>query len=238
MPDKEPIEINEYGQPVDTELALKEHFARVDAAAKEMELVATRNANDDYRRQIRRGIVDQAYSRKELVDIAVIQSIQEGVLEKTKAENDKLKAAIRKHRDQKSDDRCWLDDVNLYRVLGGQEWDDYRSDLPPKCEFLESCARFWEQRQRPVDLKAAEYDESVPMTIRQLEDEVTRLRAACQSALDLSDHADGCGWFDIPINDLNGSTESLARQYAACDCHKKECRAALSPKPEETDVPA
>jgi hypothetical protein len=33
------------------------------------------------------------------------------------AERDRLRAAIRTHRDQRGDDRCWLDDEELYRAL-------------------------------------------------------------------------------------------------------------------------
>ena len=74
-----------------------------------------------------------------------------------------LEAAIRKHRDQRGDDRCWLDDMELYAVLG-----DARVDLtlPPKDEFLGHCARFWECRQRHEDPEDAvdEYKNSEPMS--------------------------------------------------------------------------
>lgn len=55
-----------------------------------------------------------------------------------------LETAIRNHRDQKGDNRCWLDDLELYKVLNDGKSGDL--SLPPKCEFLESCSRFWEQR--------------------------------------------------------------------------------------------
>jgi hypothetical protein len=32
-------------------------------------------------------------------------------------ELDSLRDAVRKHRDQRGDDRCWLDDEELYRAL-------------------------------------------------------------------------------------------------------------------------
>lgn len=59
----------------------------------------------------------------------------------------RLTSAIRKHRDEKGDDRCWLDDYQLYSVLpeGGR----HDSSLPPEGEFLESCRRFWARRQAP-----------------------------------------------------------------------------------------
>ncbi len=56
-----------------------------------------------------------------------------------------LEAAIRKHRSQKLDDRCWLDDEELYSALD----DGVKADtaLPPKETFLSNCNRFWECRQ-------------------------------------------------------------------------------------------
>jgi hypothetical protein len=83
-------------------------------------------------------------------------------------EIERLKAAIREHRDQRGDDRCWEDDAKLYAVLGegGAE-----TALPPKAEFLKSCERFYEQRQCPAVKGKAE-----GMTIAQLEAEIERLR--------------------------------------------------------------
>lgn len=64
-----------------------------------------------------------------------------------------LETAIQKHRDQRGDDRCWLDDLELYAVLGdGAEAD---LTLPPREEFLGNCARFFECRQRNADHRAA-----------------------------------------------------------------------------------
>jgi hypothetical protein len=77
----------------------------------------------------------------------------------------RTRAAIRDHRDQKSDDRCFIDDLVLYGCLP-EGSADVDFCLPPKCEFLESCARFWEQRQSGADKISAP-----AMTIRQLEDE-------------------------------------------------------------------
>ena len=82
----------------------------------------------------------------------------------------KLKTAIRKHSDQRGDDRCWLDDIELYDALG-EESAGVNMTLPPKCEFLKSCERFWEQRQ--FQKQEPSPDE---MTIGQLQNEVKRLR--------------------------------------------------------------
>lgn len=62
----------------------------------------------------------------------------------------RLRRAIRIHRDARGHDRCWLDDIELYRVLGG-EIPGSDPALPPRCEFLERCATYWERRQRPED---------------------------------------------------------------------------------------
>src|SRR5580692_109822 len=53
------------------------------------------------------------------------------------------------------------------------------------------------------------------------------LLAACQMALELSGHADGCRWFDIPLS-RHGSKQSQAEQAEACDCHLKALRAAIA----------
>jgi hypothetical protein len=54
------------------------------------------------------------------------------------------------------------------------------------------------------------------------------LLAACRSSLELSQHADGCGWFDIPTKELNGSEHSQAKQREKCNCHLKFCREAIA----------
>ena len=90
-------------------------------------------------------------------------------IDEQKAELDRLKAAIRKHRDQKDDDRCWMDDQELYAVLG-HEGVQADTGLPPRDEFLESCRRFYDQRQAPHDRKPA----AGCMTIAQLQWELAR----------------------------------------------------------------
>jgi hypothetical protein len=79
----------------------------------------------------------------------------------------RLESAIRTHRDQRGDDRCWLDDHALYSVLDDAPEPSNHLALPPKCEFLKSCERYWEQRQTPDDKASGKNGP----TIRQLEDE-------------------------------------------------------------------
>jgi hypothetical protein len=92
-----------------------------------------------------------------------------------------LEDAIRNHRDQKGDDRCFLDDMELYKVLGDKVPFDNR--LPPKCDFLESCKRFWEQRQYPPEKDHISLPDD--MTIAQLTEEVKRLREKRIEAQDI-----------------------------------------------------
>jgi hypothetical protein len=60
----------------------------------------------------------------------------------------RLRKGIRNHRDQKNDDRCWLDDYALYALLGE---DQPNTALPPTEEFMANCRRFCESRQKPGD---------------------------------------------------------------------------------------
>lgn len=64
------------------------------------------------------------------------------------AEVMKLRGEIRYHRDQKGHDRCWIDDVKLYKALpeGATELANFR--LPCREEFMQGCKRFWETRQK------------------------------------------------------------------------------------------
>ena len=56
----------------------------------------------------------------------------------------KLENAINHHRKQKSDDRCWLDDLELYAVLGDDVLPD--NSLPCKEKFLNNCSRYYDNR--------------------------------------------------------------------------------------------
>jgi hypothetical protein len=56
-----------------------------------------------------------------------------------------LEAGIRAHRDARGHDRCWIDDLALYALLPGEPLADLR--LPPRCEFMAECERYWEHRQ-------------------------------------------------------------------------------------------
>ena len=66
-----------------------------------------------------------------------------------KEEIKKLRSLIRYHKDQKDDDRCWVDDIRLYEALP-EGCVGYDSTLPPEDVFLDNCKRFCRSRQVPV----------------------------------------------------------------------------------------
>ena len=61
----------------------------------------------------------------------------------------KLRSVIRYHKNQKGDDRCWVDDLRLYEALP-EGADGHDSTLPTEEVFLENCKRFCRSRQVPV----------------------------------------------------------------------------------------
>lgn len=83
------------------------------------------------------------------------------------AERDKLLAAIRKHRDERGDSRCWLDDEELYKSLP----EGYTPPARDTCVELERCRQYIASRHNP----ATEYV-SPQHRIEELETEVARLQ--------------------------------------------------------------
>ena len=61
----------------------------------------------------------------------------------------KLRAAIRSHRDQKGDDRCWMDDVELYKNLPEGVVDADFSLLSDE-QFRRNCDVYIQNRKCPV----------------------------------------------------------------------------------------
>lgn len=60
-----------------------------------------------------------------------------------------LRKAIRKHRDQCGDDRCWLDDEELYAMLPeGKGTADTRLNDP--AVMLECCKQYIQHRHNPA----------------------------------------------------------------------------------------
>lgn len=56
----------------------------------------------------------------------------------------RLRTAIETHRAQRADDRCWLDDLELYKVLGDEAEPDNR--VGDKYQMLANCVRFIDNR--------------------------------------------------------------------------------------------
>lgn len=77
-----------------------------------------------------------------------IAGIIDQALASQSAEVKQLRNAIRNHRDQRGDDRCWMDDRELYAVLPEGTGDaDLRLHGPE--EMLENCKRYIASRQNP-----------------------------------------------------------------------------------------
>lgn len=66
-----------------------------------------------------------------------------------------LEEGIAEHRDQNGDDRCFLDDQQLYALMGDGKLADMT--LPPAEVFLESCRRYHASRQPESALYAAQH---------------------------------------------------------------------------------
>jgi hypothetical protein len=63
------------------------------------------------------------------------------------AELERLRAAVRKHRDARGHDRCWENDLELYAALPeGPPPSPLWPQLPPRCEFLARCEEYYESQ--------------------------------------------------------------------------------------------
>jgi len=93
-------------------------------------------------------------------------------------EYNRLLEAIRKHRDQRADDRCWLDDIELYKELPEGVADaDLR--LPPPLEMMSNCLRYIGCRQNPDETYVSSQRE-----IERLETQVAKLQAMLDGTWD------------------------------------------------------
>jgi hypothetical protein len=71
---------------------------------------------------------------------------QMAVLQRQAREGERLQQAIRQHRDEKGDDRCWMDDERLYAVLP----EGYTPPARDSSVELENCRRFIACRRNPA----------------------------------------------------------------------------------------
>ena len=61
-----------------------------------------------------------------------------------------IRAAVREHRDQIGDYRCWVDDEVLYhRIL--PELSGVQPTVPPASEFIRLCESYFNRRQDPCE---------------------------------------------------------------------------------------
>lgn len=105
-----------------------------------------------------------------------------------------LLAAVRKHRDQKGDDRCWLDDRELYAVLPEGVADaDLRLHNP--AEMLRNCQRYIASRQDPSQSYV-----SPQRRIEELEAEVLRLKSKCGKLFNYVSHRRDCPTASRPLH--------------------------------------
>lgn len=89
------------------------------------------------------------------------------LLEYFYARGNKYAAAIRKHRDQRGDDRCWLDDEELYRVLP----EGYVAPYRDSSVELDLCRQYIACRHNPNTVYV-----SPQRRIEELELEVSKLK--------------------------------------------------------------
>lgn len=112
---------------------------------------------------------------------------------------EELEAAIRNHRDQRGDDRCWLDDEGLYLVLS----EGYEPPARDTTVELDNCKRFIACRQNP----ATEYVSP--------QREISDLKALVIDLMEYSRHMEGCsGPFGYPCKCL--FSEVVRRAQEAC----------------------
>jgi hypothetical protein len=67
---------------------------------------------------------------------------------------DELEDAIRKHRAQTGHSQCWENDIELYEVLGDNEYNFEAHDtLPPQEEFMTNCKKYYDSRLIELKVK-------------------------------------------------------------------------------------
>lgn len=86
--------------------------------------------------------------------------------------------AIRKHRDMKGDDRCWLDDEELYNTLPEKYFPPARDSKVELC----NCAKFIESRHNPKVCYV-----SPDVEIAKLREENENLRAFKERVIEAAD---------------------------------------------------
>ncbi len=103
-----------------------------------------------------------------------------------------LRNVIRYHRDQKGDDRCWLDDFVVWRTLSGKDI----TELPMYDEGMSRCRAYFRLRstvsldQTPANalIDKREWDKDLRiMDDEQLKDELLKLENAIRKHYEIID---------------------------------------------------
>ncbi len=104
-----------------------------------------------------------------------------------------LRQAIRYHRDQKGDDRCWLDDLLLWNLL--PDTPPEPRELPPFEEMMRRCSAFYHFRRADVPDPLPELantnqdtwdDDLAQMDDEQLRQTLTHLQNAIRTHRDIA----------------------------------------------------
>jgi hypothetical protein len=151
------------------------------------------------------------------------------VNEELQLENDRLRAAIIKHRSQKADDRCIEDDDELYAVLGDGIKCDRR--VGDKFEMLQNCIRFI--RGRCLGGGWPTYVELEAEIKRLTENESTLLRAvesACH-AWNMTPADERTEPLQEAVNKLSNAHQTAMRNVTILDRHAPARDAGTSAAP-------
>ena len=107
-----------------------------------------------------------------------------------------IRAAIRYHRAQISDYRCWVDDLRLYQVA---EIPGYSNlVVPSPNEFMSRCESFWDNRQR--------------LNERGLGDKLID-SSKCALEIDVDSNADIEGLSEQSLSELLSGLQSAVKQH-------------------------
>lgn len=160
-----------------TDALYKERQDGIDAAKELLRIYLVLAREEDSRRiaelEVNLRVAQRQSSLFEAVanDFAVERDAALVKVTELEAKNVALLAAIKEHRDQRGDDRCWLDDKKLYAITG-EVTDEGDAALPPREVFLANCARYFECRQSGAPYFARD---NALNSVRDLEEKITQM---------------------------------------------------------------
>lgn len=95
-------------------------------------------------------------------------------IEQALIELERIIGCIRKHRDQKFDDRCWLDDIELYKETLPEGVGEADLRLLSPCEMMANCVKYIQHRHDPnVPYVSSQREiERLEARVKELEKEV------------------------------------------------------------------